>query len=599
MRSKLLLGILWMAMIALALTGCTSQTNTPAAEPTEAASDEGCANQNNCGGMSYEEAVEIARNSGCLDAAQLKRCYVCNENTGTWWLDLTMDEPQPGCAPACVVDVNSKTAEINWRCTGALPPEATEQAPAVDPAAARDAALTFLSERYSYLTWPAGASWKEEQVTPEGLVGSTSMVYTAGDWVATVTYPLVAPEATLFTVLVTNPTTGFEWQGELDLAGQITEQIAPPMPAGEGRPVVAWYGRVVSPPEGSALDGTLLVLPAGTAEIGLVGVDKTAKGTIAELRDTTKRGHFWGQLHCDSAGGPCQLAVERVRPDGPGSMFDPEPVEGWEGVIYSGPAGPRSGGDDYLALVGDLQIQYGLWAEDGPLADQLASLRDSGTVVRVWGQLIAGIPDWNGTQIQASRFELVESPSGAVPAAPNWPEGDPATELYVNQDYGYQLWLPPAAAITEYGVAGFPSDELPTGMTAEQYLAQLQEQYGDQLCVGIQYGLGYIQILAPAERARDYAICGRTGVGAGEIISKQEDILIGGRSYTASGFEFVGPEQPCTSLECHNETMVVVLEDGTRVEYGSRPAADALYEDYLAKGKPQILAILASFQSAP
>lgn len=47
--------------------------------------------------------------------------YFYNEATNTYWFDFTTDEPQEGCNPACVVDAESMTAEINWRCTGGFP----------------------------------------------------------------------------------------------------------------------------------------------------------------------------------------------------------------------------------------------------------------------------------------------------------------------------------------------------------------------------------------------------------------------------------------------------------------------------------------------
>jgi hypothetical protein len=42
----------------------------------------------------------------------------CNSGTGTYWIDMTTEKE--GCNPACVVNVKAKTAEINWRCTGAM-----------------------------------------------------------------------------------------------------------------------------------------------------------------------------------------------------------------------------------------------------------------------------------------------------------------------------------------------------------------------------------------------------------------------------------------------------------------------------------------------
>jgi hypothetical protein len=71
-----------------------------------------------CGGMSLEEAMEIAENSVCMENATTMTNFMCNENTGTWWMDIDLEKQ--GCNPACVVDVNTGRAEINWRCTGLL-----------------------------------------------------------------------------------------------------------------------------------------------------------------------------------------------------------------------------------------------------------------------------------------------------------------------------------------------------------------------------------------------------------------------------------------------------------------------------------------------
>ena len=71
--------------------------------------------------MGLGEAKEIAQNSECVQEGKLKEERFCNENTGTWWIDL--DVQKEGCNPACVVDVATKKAEINWRCTGGLIPQ--------------------------------------------------------------------------------------------------------------------------------------------------------------------------------------------------------------------------------------------------------------------------------------------------------------------------------------------------------------------------------------------------------------------------------------------------------------------------------------------
>lgn len=69
--------------------------------------------------MSLKEAKLIAQSSECIENGTLKGTYLCNEFTGTWWLDLDIEKV--GCNPACVIDIETKEAEINWRCTGAIP----------------------------------------------------------------------------------------------------------------------------------------------------------------------------------------------------------------------------------------------------------------------------------------------------------------------------------------------------------------------------------------------------------------------------------------------------------------------------------------------
>ena len=66
--------------------------------------------------LSLSEAKDIAFQGECGD--RLKETYICNEITGTWWINLDIEKE--GCNPACVINVETKTAEINWRCTGLI-----------------------------------------------------------------------------------------------------------------------------------------------------------------------------------------------------------------------------------------------------------------------------------------------------------------------------------------------------------------------------------------------------------------------------------------------------------------------------------------------
>jgi hypothetical protein len=68
--------------------------------------------------MSLFEAKQVAMASDCVENGTLTDTGICNSDTGTWWIDLDIEKT--GCSPACVVDIEAKTGEINWRCTGLI-----------------------------------------------------------------------------------------------------------------------------------------------------------------------------------------------------------------------------------------------------------------------------------------------------------------------------------------------------------------------------------------------------------------------------------------------------------------------------------------------
>ena len=74
--------------------------------------------------MTLNEARAVALNSDCMKDGNLSANSSYNAFTKTWWFDL--DTEKPGCAPACVVYEGNSTAETNWRCTGAMPPDEEE-----------------------------------------------------------------------------------------------------------------------------------------------------------------------------------------------------------------------------------------------------------------------------------------------------------------------------------------------------------------------------------------------------------------------------------------------------------------------------------------
>ena len=467
--------------------------------------------------------------------------------------------------------------------------------------AARESALAYLREQEAEAAPPANLVWEAAYAGPEGLVGAGAYRFWAEEWEIIISYPIVAPEAMIYTVGILNRASGFAWEGKVDAMGTVIAPAASPEPLR----AVAWLGHIASLPEGADEDDILILKPEGTGSMSIEGADEEIEAQIALVRDgqgAMENVHLWGEVICGGAGqDDCRFVADRVHYGMP--QAEPEPVEGWLGVIYERTGGPGSGGDDYFVLVGRFPVQYGIWAMDEGLREKMESQRDTGQVMRIWGKMLVGVPDWNGTQIQVDRFELVDDIAEPIPAPPTQAPSDSGWVTYTNQRYGYAFDYPPQAEISESGIHGYPSDEfgnpidvLPEGVTTENIFEYLEKTYGREICVSVHVGLAYLNISAPANEGFRYATCGRTGVGVGDLIPKEETMIIDGKAATAKGFEFLA-EQGDDRLVTHNETMVVTLPDGTRIEYGSVPREDATYQDYLMKGRDTILQIIQTYRS--
>jgi hypothetical protein len=76
--------------------------------------------------LSESEARVIAEKT-CIKGGETLSSGTYNENSKTWWFDANLNAAKPGCNPACVVSVETKQAEINWRCTGLIVPEKSSE----------------------------------------------------------------------------------------------------------------------------------------------------------------------------------------------------------------------------------------------------------------------------------------------------------------------------------------------------------------------------------------------------------------------------------------------------------------------------------------
>ena len=166
---------------------------------------------------------------------------------------------------------------------------------------------------------------------------------------------------------------------------------------------IAWYGKLIS--DGNDFQ---LYMNSETFSIHLQSDDAALNETIAELRDQDQYAHYWGQVECGAQiPDDCVLKVKKMRVDGPGEFYEPDVVESWQGTLHSIDREPGSGDSAYFLLDGDFPIQYGFWVDggdDNPLTAELASFMDTGVLLEITGELHAGRPTWNGTQIVISEF---------------------------------------------------------------------------------------------------------------------------------------------------------------------------------------------------
>lgn len=102
MKTKTISAILLMVLVFI--TGCSQV----------------CTKKDTKLSMTLDDALKLA--DACTADGTVLETGMCNEFTGTWWLEFEAKEPKDGCNPACVVDIENRKSEVNWRCTGLIVP---------------------------------------------------------------------------------------------------------------------------------------------------------------------------------------------------------------------------------------------------------------------------------------------------------------------------------------------------------------------------------------------------------------------------------------------------------------------------------------------
>ena len=130
--------------------------------------------------------------------------------------------------PVVALDVMIVSIQLNNRDSG-FTWEGKVDAQGEVFALAPDGVLAGLVEVALYITdmydvgFPLDANVWNAEMVDTGLIGAGKYELLIEDWKVKVDYPMVAPEVTIVNFVITNEAVGFEWSGEVDAEGNVTE----------------------------------------------------------------------------------------------------------------------------------------------------------------------------------------------------------------------------------------------------------------------------------------------------------------------------------------------------------------------------------------
>ena len=88
---------------------------------------------------------------------------------------------------------------------------------------ARDVGLSYLDDKYDDNVPAKDLEWKEYMTTAGELIGSGTKQFISGEWLITISYPIVLPENTVYNIVVLNIETGWHWEGSVSFDGTVIE----------------------------------------------------------------------------------------------------------------------------------------------------------------------------------------------------------------------------------------------------------------------------------------------------------------------------------------------------------------------------------------
>jgi putative hemolysin len=178
----------------------------------------------------------------------------------------------------------------------------------------------------------------------------------------------------------------------------------------EPEPVESWEGIIVSNPPGSQFDDYFVLGGDFPVGYGIHSLDPEVEAQLESLRDTGITVRVWGQLR---AGIPDAFGsqIEVTRAEGVGDPLAPTPVpesavDGWTGTIVKLPPGNQHG--QYFER--DDGERFDIGSPDPSVTEQIAEARWTGAQVRVWGELLTGVPAFEARHIEVAQFEILSGP---------------------------------------------------------------------------------------------------------------------------------------------------------------------------------------------
>jgi len=120
--------------------------------------------------------------------------------------------------------------------------------------------------------------------------------------------------------------------------------------------------------------------------------------------------YFRGECGPAAQTEPTPVQTVEATTEGSGGYMPPgtsEEIADWWGVIKSTEPGAQY--DDYFERQDLGQIIYfGIDSMDPAVQAQIEALSDSGKIVHLFGTVFSNVPDYNGSQIQVDRIEILE-----------------------------------------------------------------------------------------------------------------------------------------------------------------------------------------------